>query len=489
MALTITYMEGFDLDILPPGMTTAPDAQAGTQDFGPGRVGRAMGLRGSADGRFFGMAQLLPAPQATGAVAFAYGVSPYPNQPYFFAVREGATIHLQLKRLEDNTCVLQRGDGTQIGVASPVLSWAGWNHFELSYVIHDTAGAVTLYCNSQKIIDLSNIDTRNGGTVGTVDRVSWHKSSAFIDMPISYIDDVVIGSTRDRIGDCKIETLIPNGNGDPATSVALLDDMTSGLPGYEGSWDRLDGDGGYGTGANGALPHPSRWLRRITGGTGKFLAANNPTLAGKTIASVSFWWAGNGAGATAKFTLAGGAEKARLAAVASGDGPYVKVTVPVNAVNPEFWWTQEAGVVFITLLEVRTADGTLIWVGSDGNSVDNWDMVNDTSAADYVQSKVPGARDMYTLTDPNAIYGDVLAVQVQAQVFKSADGAPVGDLKAVLRDSVSGTEVKDTLISNAVLSTSPQWVMGPVRQADPTGGTWDLTKLTNLQAGVELVAS
>lgn len=129
------------------------------------------------------------------------------------------------------------------------------------------------------------------------------------------------------------------------------------------------------------------------------------------------------------------------------------------------------------------------WVGSDGNSVDNWAMIDDNAdATDYIGSAAVGARDLSELTNLTAPVGtdivEVLAVQVAVLAAK-ADAGTAAPLLSVLRDS-GGTVDTDLVAVSAALTTSYQWFNGPLVTLAPDGLEWTYAKANALQAGVEV---
>lgn len=127
------------------------------------------------------------------------------------------------------------------------------------------------------------------------------------------------------------------------------------------------------------------------------------------------------------------------------------------------------------------------WVGSDGNSVDNYLLVDDIgSSVDYVGTSTVGARDLYALGPlVSAAAGNVLAVQVELYAAKSDSGAAPGPLNALTR-SAAGTVRTDLAAGVAQLATSYQWFTGPVQTLDPDGNPWSVSAVAGLQAGVEV---
>ena len=127
------------------------------------------------------------------------------------------------------------------------------------------------------------------------------------------------------------------------------------------------------------------------------------------------------------------------------------------------------------------------FVGSDGNSVDNWMLVDDNATtSDYVASNTVGARDLYELTNPTGVdLGDVLGVQVEMLAAKSDAGDAPGNLLVAMRAD-DGTVSTDVVATPAQIATTFLWVAAPPKTVDPSGDPWDVAKLTGLQAGPEI---
>lgn len=113
-----------------------------------------------------------------------------------------------------------RGNGksgsTFLGEASVPL-WNGGVYFyvEVQVVLHDSTGSVTVNVNGTTYLNLTGIDTKNGGTKSVIDSVLIANAGA---NNWASIDDLYItngaGSTNTGfLGDVAVETLLPNGNG------------------------------------------------------------------------------------------------------------------------------------------------------------------------------------------------------------------------------------------------------------------------------------
>jgi hypothetical protein len=122
------------------------------------------------------------------------------------------------------------------------------------------------------------------------------------------------------------------------------------------------------------------------------------------------------------------------------------------------------------------------FVGSDGNSTDNYLLVDETtvSTADYVGSATVGQQDLYEITNVSAAAATIYAVRVGATVSKSDAGAAA--IKQLLR-SGAGTltaEATETLL------TTWQAKSGVIRTKNPDGNLWTPTLVNSLQIGVEV---
>jgi hypothetical protein len=129
---------------------------------------------------------------------------------------------------------------------------------------------------------------------------------------------------------------------------------------------------------------------------------------------------------------------------------------------------------------VPNADGdSSQWVGSDANSVNNWQEHLDPSF-DYVESDVVNDKDLYQLGNLPAGDIEVFGVQVVARCLKTDSGARGASLLAKL----GGTEVA----SAVTLATSGRGRASAVMETKPGGGAWTPTDVNGLQAGVKVTS-
>lgn len=144
------------------------------------------------------------------------------------ALREGSTVHVDVRIDAAGKLTVTR-NGTLLGTGTTVVPNSGWQYLELKATCHDTAGVAVLKLNGVVEINLTGQDTRNGGT-GVFDGIQLWSKQSFNDQR-TWFDDLYIcdgsGSapSNDFLGDCKVECLLPNGDG--ATSQLVGSDGNS----------------------------------------------------------------------------------------------------------------------------------------------------------------------------------------------------------------------------------------------------------------------
>lgn len=143
----------------------------------------------------------------------------------------GATEHLYIGFLSDGRIGVKRGqwNGTHLGDSGAgVFALNTWYFVEVTAVIADgTGGSVQVKIGTgdttTTVVNLTGIDTRNGGTVAGVDSVRIGSQAIFVAGTMTY-DDLYILDAADGtasqgaplnapLGPCKIKTLLPSGAG------------------------------------------------------------------------------------------------------------------------------------------------------------------------------------------------------------------------------------------------------------------------------------
>ena len=121
-------------------------------------------------------------------------------------------------------------------------------------------------------------------------------------------------------------------------------------------------------------------------------------------------------------------------------------------------------------------------VGSDGNSTDNYLLVDETDPndADYVESSTVGEKDTYTYGSLTPTAGTVYGVQVMTRAAKTDAGAR--SVCSIAR--LSGTEVDS---ADKTLSTTYQYLRD-IRETKPGGGAWSISDVNSAEFGVKVTA-
>ena len=175
-----------------------------------------------------------------------------------FALYEGSTAHLTVVIESTGKLSIKRGayNGTNLATGNTVLSVGTWYYVELKATINDTTGSTEVRINgvADSPLTLTNTDTRNGGVSGVCDIFMLGQVASTTGSQASY-DDVYVCNTsgatnNDFLGDCRIDTLLPNGDGNytqftPSTGVAhyaVVDESTPNTTDYNYSSTSGDRD-------------------------------------------------------------------------------------------------------------------------------------------------------------------------------------------------------------------------------------------------------
>lgn len=122
------------------------------------------------------------------------------------------------------------------------------------------------------------------------------------------------------------------------------------------------------------------------------------------------------------------------------------------------------------------------FVGSDGNSVDNYLLVDEVTPnddTDYVESSTIGNKDTYTYSNLVPTSGTVYGVQVLPWVRKTDAGTK--EFCSIAR--LAGTE-EDS--ATKTLSTSYQY-LPDIRITKPGGGAWSVSDINSTEFGQKVI--
>lgn len=130
-----------------------------------------------------------------------------------FRNNDDSVDHLYLYFFADNSIELRRGTGTVLFRTGRVYSGSSnWNYVECKMTINDTTGSFVMRVNGREVINVSSVDTKNGGTGNYADSLVVLNNGN----GSHYVANVLLmngaGSApyNDFIGQRRVYTLFPN---------------------------------------------------------------------------------------------------------------------------------------------------------------------------------------------------------------------------------------------------------------------------------------
>lgn len=184
-----------------------------------------------------------------------------------------------------------------------------------------------------------------------------------------------------------------------------------------------------------------------------------------------------------------------------GAGAYVD-TVLIRGTNSGNWITVDDLVILDNAgsaplntwpgdlaIETVVPDGNgdvSAWVGSDGNSVDNYQHVDDALTAaplmtEYVAAAAGAGRDLYSMPSLPTPTASLLAVQ-PVLYLQASDAGTAPTIRAVGKQA--GTAAVG---SNITPAAAVAQVLGPIWTTTPGGAAWSPAAFDGLEVGVETV--
>lgn len=144
---------------------------------------------------------------------------------------------------------VNRWGSVNLGTGTHALSANTWYYIEVKMTIGDTTGGFEVRVNGATDITASNIDTRNGGS-GYIDRVALDGAIYNALMDDFYVCDLNGTTNNNFLGDCRVDTLMPTGDGNysqftPSTGTThytLVDEIPPNTTDYVSSATSGDRD-------------------------------------------------------------------------------------------------------------------------------------------------------------------------------------------------------------------------------------------------------
>lgn len=212
----------------------------------------------SGSGYYVGSAEFRAVPaekHATWIIGFAYYWDGGPNFPVYFA-SEGRTVaHVEMTINAAGQLEVRRGlNGTILATSAMAAPFVPsvWRYIEMKATLSDTVGAIVVHVDEVEVINISGVDTKNGGTETTFDSYQTNRtgsSSRYGDVYLCTGDGV---GASDFLGDCVVATLLPTNNGNSSVLVgsdgnsvnnyALVNEATPDSSNYVGSANTGDKD-------------------------------------------------------------------------------------------------------------------------------------------------------------------------------------------------------------------------------------------------------
>lgn len=242
--MAVVFVEGFD-HYNGTGTGTGVGARwsgGSTYSMTGGRFGgQALRCGNSSLNSAGSITAVLPTDYTSVSVGFAfrnfYGLpSTSSVRPFFYLLGDGSTQvglrvlssgQLEAYRLTSSTA------GTLLGSSAlGVIIGNTWQYVECEITISDTVGVFKVYVDGSLVINLTNVDTRNG-TPTAVDQVNLGANSGATGIGTFDFDDVYVTDSATRLGERRVETLYPTGDvaqgwsrSAGATNYSLVDELT-----------------------------------------------------------------------------------------------------------------------------------------------------------------------------------------------------------------------------------------------------------------------
>lgn len=238
--MTLLFIDGFDsyaaADITKKWNTADTPTMSGTSGR---RGGGGLFYGGNASGA----SKVLPSNISTVVFGCAFKIAVLGIGNGIFKFMDTSVNHVIVGVNADGSISACRANtSTVLGTtALGLISSNTYNYIEIKTTIHDTTGSVTIKLNGAQVLNLTNVDTRNGGnsTLNTV-RVQSPASSADVTFDDLYICDTAGSTNNDFLGDVRVDTIMPNGDGNytqftPSTGTThytLVDESTPNTTDY-----------------------------------------------------------------------------------------------------------------------------------------------------------------------------------------------------------------------------------------------------------------
>ena len=152
-----------------------------------------------------------------GTAVYIPGNVPNADTP-FLSFREGSINHVVIHITADGHLKVYRNT-TLLSTSVNALSFDTSYYIEVKATINDSTGAVIVRVNGVDWVNISAVDTQNGGSgvIGNILIGNFYSSLGAVGVSV-YLDDLYICDTagsynNNFLGDIRVETLLPDGGG------------------------------------------------------------------------------------------------------------------------------------------------------------------------------------------------------------------------------------------------------------------------------------
>lgn len=178
---------------------------------------------------------------------FAMKIDVYPGgNKSFFNLNDAGSGQIGFGLNSTGNLLAYRG-GTIIGTSTYILPQNTWTYIEFKTTIHNSTGAYEIRANGINVLSASGIDTQATANASANSISLGATGTLLINLTLS-LDDFYIcddaGSTNNTfLGDCRVDTLLPNADGNysqftPSTGTThyvLVDEATPNTTDYNSS--------------------------------------------------------------------------------------------------------------------------------------------------------------------------------------------------------------------------------------------------------------
>jgi len=140
---------------------------------------------------------------------------PTTNPSYLVGCFEGTTAHSNIA-ITTSGAIRMRRTTTQLGSDSTfTFALNSRYRVEVRFVIADTGGLIDVRVDGTSVVSVNNVDTRNGGATGAVDRIEMRGMIQASNLGATVFDNLTVNNTTGNAptswpGLRRIETIFPN---------------------------------------------------------------------------------------------------------------------------------------------------------------------------------------------------------------------------------------------------------------------------------------